>query len=272
MPPVSTAPRWAQLLAEAVERPGLLLEAYHRFPGYSLGNQVAAMSQCQARNIPPGPIGTLKRWNTLGRTVTKGQKALWLCMPVTVRGRSAGHDSTSESTDGADPTDRPSRRVYMWKPYWFVLAQTIGPAPPPELPQPGWSKAHALAALNITEIPFDHPDGNMQGFALGRSVAVNPIAEAPWKTLFHEIGHILLGHVQPGGDGGDMPRSLSEAEAEAVALLCLDTLELPGAAYARGYIQHWHGRNAALPERSAVRIFKAADAILRAGAVPAVVM
>lgn len=264
MPPASTAPRWAQLLAEAVEKPGLLLEAYHRFPGYSLGNQLAALSQCLARKIPPGPIGTLKKWNALGRTVIRGQKALWLCMPITVRDKDDGV--------GADPADRTTRRVYLWKPYWFVLAQTEGPTPPPELPLPTWEKPRALAALNITEIPFDHPDGNIQGYATGRSVAVSEIAQAPWKTLFHEVAHILLGHSQPGADGADTPRSTAEAEAEAVSLLCLDTLGLPGTEYARGYIQHWYGRNDPLPERSAVRVFKAADAILKAGAVPPVLM
>jgi len=265
MPPVSASPRWAQLLAEAVERPGLLLEAYHRFPGYSLGNQLAALCQCHARQIPPGPIATLKRWNRLGRRVTKGQKALWLCMPITVR------DKRAEDV-GGDPADRPTRTVYLWKPYWFVLAQTDGAAPPLELPQPAWDKARALASLGVTEIPFDHPDGNMQGFARGRSIAVSPLAEAPWKTLFHEVGHILLGHSQPGQDGADTPRSTAEVEAEAVALLCLDTLGLPGAEYARGYIQHWSGHVEAVPERSAARIFKAADAILRAGAAPPAVM
>ncbi len=265
MPPVSTAPRWAQLLAEAVEQPGLLLEAYHRFPAYSLGNQLAALCQCYARRITPGPIATLKKWNRLGRRVTRGQRALWLCMPVTVR------DKTADVAD-PDRACRPTRTVYMWKPYWFVLAQTEGPTCPPEEPLPSWDKARALEALGITEIPFDHPDGNIQGYAVDRAVAVSPLAEAPWKTLFHEVGHILLGHQQPGGDKADTPRSIAEAEAESVALLCLDTLGLPGTEYARGYIQHWYGRNQPLPERSAVRIFKAADAVLKAGAAPPTVM
>ena len=57
----------------------------------------------------------------------------------------------------------------------------------------------------------------------------------------------------------------AEAEAEAVALLCLEALGLPGADYARGYIQSWYGSGQPLPEHSAQRIFKAADTILRAG-------
>jgi len=265
-------PRWAALLAEAVEKPGLLLEAYARFPGYSLGNQLAALSQCRARRIRPGPIGTVKKWNSLGRKVIKGEKALWLCMPVTLKDKRPRRDPGAPVSEDGDPEERPLRRRYLWKPYWFVRSQTTGPPPPPELPLPTWDKTRALATLGITEIPFDHPDGNTQGFAKGRSIAVSPIAGAPWKTLLHELGHILLGHQQPGTDGADTVRSLAEAEAEAVALLCLDTLNLPGSEYARGYIQHWYGRNEPLPERSAVRIFRAADAILKAGAVPLPVM
>jgi len=49
-----------------------------------------------------------------------------------------------------------------------------------------------------------------------------------------------------------------------VALLCCESLEMPGAEYSRGYIQLW-GRGQAISERSAQRIFRAADQILRAG-------
>ena len=56
-------------------------------------------------------------------------------------------------------------------------------------------------------------------------------------------------------------------EAEAVALVCLEALGLPGAEQSRGYRQHWNERRGAepIPERSAQRIFKAADQILKAG-------
>jgi hypothetical protein len=53
-------------------------------------------------------------------------------------------------------------------------------------------------------------------------------------------------------------------EAEAVALLCCESLGLPGAEFSRGYIQSW-GQGQAISERSAQRIFHAADRILKAG-------
>ena len=91
----------------------------------------------------------------------------------------------------------------------------------------------------------------------------------PHKTTFHEMAHVLLGHTGDTvngatHDGADLPRNLREAEAESVAYLCLESLGLPGGQYARGYVQHWLGRER-IPEASCARIFKVADSILRAG-------
>ncbi|HXQ71519.1 MAG TPA: hypothetical protein VN844_13580 [Pyrinomonadaceae bacterium] len=66
------------------------------------------------------------------------------------------------------------------------------------------------------------------------------------------------------------PKNLREVEAEAVALICCEALNLKGADYCRGYIQNWLypsvGYNGdGIPEKSAQKIFRAADRILRAG-------
>lgn len=258
-------PRWATLLEEAVMRPGLILEAYSRFHGYSFGNQCAALCQCLLRGIPPGPIGTVPKWNELGRSVRKGQRAIWLCMPVTVtKPRDEARSGKTPTTETGEPT-RP-RTIFVWKPRWFVLAQTDGADYDAAPFIPTWDKATALVALDVREVPFAHPDGNVQGYARARTVAVSPLAQLPAKTLFHELGHVLLGHVtEDAADQASLPKTLTEAEAEAVALCCLEALGLPGADYARGYIQHWYGSGRPLPEASAARIFKAVDTILRAG-------
>lgn len=59
-------------------------------------------------------------------------------------------------------------------------------------------------------------------------------------------------------------RNLREVEAESVALICCESLGLPGVEYGRGYIQGWLEGDV-IPERSAQKIFHAADQILRAG-------
>jgi antirestriction protein ArdC len=252
---------FAELLRQAVTEPGIVSRAYFAFHNYSIGNQLLAWSQCMERGLPLGPITTFQRWKELGRCVRRGEKALTLCRPVTVK-------RTSTADDGTEQTNVATWFVY--KPYWFVLAQTDGREVEP-LVIPEWNQVRALEILDIVEEPFSIKDGNCQGYARQRSIAVSPVAELPHKTRFHELAHVVLGHTSEAEAGltdSEMtPRSLREVETEAVALVCLEALGLPGAEHCRGYIQHWNQQRGAepIPERSAQRIFKAADQILKAG-------
>jgi hypothetical protein len=119
----------------------------------------------------------------------------------------------------------------------------------------------------VTEVAFDTTDGNVLGFARGRSIAVSPLNPMPFKTTVHELAHVLLGHTTEGdqADSEHTPRNLKECEAEAVALLCCAALDLPGVECCRGYIQSWWGLGNPIPERSAQRVLKVADQILKAG-------
>jgi antirestriction protein ArdC len=254
---------FATLLEKAVSEPGLISRAYSLFHGYSIGNQLLALVQCFARGIEPGPIATFLHWKALGRSVRKGEKAIVLCMPVTCKRRS--------TDDAPEPDEQPQAFTrFIYRPHWFVLSQTDGATfTTPAIA--GWDTSIALTALGVTEEPFTMTDGNCQGYARQRSIAVSPIAELPHKTRFHELAHVVLGHTTEHEmtDGEHTPRSIREVEAEAVALVCLEALGLAGAEHCRGYIQHWNARNGHAPiaERSAQKIFKAADTILRAGRV-----
>ncbi len=120
---------FAGLLRSAVEEPGTLSSAYHAFHSYSLGNQLLAMFQCQARGLKPGPMATFPRWKELGRHVRKGQKALTLCMPLTLKRRA---EPDADAADSADDSDAPIFVRFVYRARWFVLAQTEGA----ELPEP----------------------------------------------------------------------------------------------------------------------------------------
>ncbi len=252
-------PNWSALLIEAVTKPGLIMKAYSAFHKYSIGNQILALVQCQMRGgLQPGPINTFPKWKELGRFVKRGERALTLCMPITCKRRDENSDEEHTYTS------------FVYKARWFVLSQTDGQELEP-ITIPEWDAERALSALNIKRVPFDHTDGNVQGFAKGRQLAINPLAQLFQKTFFHECAHILL-HTSEGdfADGETTPRNLREVEAEAVALLCCESLGLEGAEFCRGYIQNWlrrgNGFNAeAIPEKSAQKIFRAADQIIRAG-------
>jgi antirestriction protein ArdC len=260
---------WAALLAEAVTKPGIMSDAYSRFWNYSVGNQLLAIFQCLARGIEPGPIHTFQGWKEIGRSVRKGERAITLCMPVTCRskGRKATPDQVATGDGAERPPESNSFTRFVYRPNWFVLSQTDGKEyVPTELPE--WHEERALNALLIERVPFHHADGNTQGYATGRQVAVSPIAFLPHRTLLHELAHVVLGHteeLQGLSDGQETtPRDLREVEAECVALICCECLGLGGSQFSRGYVQHWlMGRS--IPEKSAHKVFKAADAILRAG-------
>src|SRR5688572_24744944 len=168
---------FAELLQRAVTEPGIISKAYTAFHGYSIGNQLLALIQCAERGIAPGPIATFVGWKDKGRWVRKGQRAIVLCMPVTCK-------RTVEQEHGTEDEHTFTRFVY--RPNWFVLAQTDGQAIDAQ-PIPEWNQAKALQTLGITEEPFTMMDGNCQGYARQRTIAVSPIAELPHKTRFHEL-------------------------------------------------------------------------------------
>src|SRR6516164_3552963 len=77
--------QFRQLLNEAITKPGVLMRAYSLFHQYSLGNQLLALIQANQRGIPLGPIASFNKWKELGRHVKRGEKAIELCMPITVK-------------------------------------------------------------------------------------------------------------------------------------------------------------------------------------------
>ena len=252
---------WGELLRDAVEKPGRMLEAYTAFHNYSFGNALLALEQCIRRGLQPGPLNTYRGWFERKRQVRKGERGITLCMPMPFK-RTPRAESTEEET-----TEPQTSYAFRFRAYWFVLAQTDGEEAY-AAPIPGFDLDKALHALDIARTPFDEMNGNIQGFASGRAIAVNPLAALPQKTTFHEIAHILLGHTTSERlvDSEQTPRHIREVEAESVALICCESLGLDGAEFCRGYIQHWLKTEKEISNHSAARIFAAASSILKAGA------
>lgn len=249
-----------ELLNKALTEPGIISKAYSRFHRYSLSNQILAAIQLEERGMPLSPIASYGTWQKLGRTVQKGQKALALFMPVTIQLRERDEATGDEVTTGKTFTR------FALKRNWFSLDQTEGSDYEEPLTIPSWDAEQALRRLDIEESRFELVNGNVQGYAFERSIAINPLAALPHKTRFHELAHVVLGHTGQGGcfDTETLSRHMEEVEAEATAYLLCALLGLPGLAEARGYIQSWLGGQL-LAEKSAQRIFGAAQTILAAG-------
>src|SRR5438093_4266953 len=158
------------LLDEAVAKPGAVMKAYSLFWNYSLGNQILAFIQANQRGILLGPIASFNRWKELGRHVKRGEKAIELCMPVILKRK-----RTETESDGKEVENEIVFTRFVYKRNWFMLSQTDGAEYHPS-PIPAWDRTRALAVLNIEEIPFDMMNGNCQGYAKGRQIAINPLA------------------------------------------------------------------------------------------------
>jgi hypothetical protein len=64
--PARDVPKWSSLLVEAVNKLGMIMEAYSAFHSYG-------------RGLEPGPINTFPGWQALGRAVKRGERALIIC-------------------------------------------------------------------------------------------------------------------------------------------------------------------------------------------------
>lgn len=246
---------FSTLLNDAVSKPGIISKAYSQFYDYSFGNQLLAWSQLSSRGLELSPIATYKKWQELGRQVKKGEKAIALVMPVLINKKDDQGNKTEDTL-----------RIFTVKNNWFALSQTEGSDFAREIKIPSWDKTKALDALGITEAVYNSLDGNCQGYAFEKSIAINPVAQFPHKTRFHEIAHIVLGHTSehPMLDSEKTPRDIKEVEAESVAYILCSLLDLPGLEESRGYIQNWL-RDSEVSDKSAMRIFGAVDKILKAG-------
>lgn len=244
---------WHAVLETALNSPGQIGQTYNRFHNYSFLNQVLLLMQ-GAR----GPVASYQRWQALGRQVQKGERGYEIVRPIMVKAK-------EQPVDGQD-----EKRFLRFKVVRgaFTYSQTAGEElPEPEIPS--WDYKRALGKLAITEIPFDHIDGNCQGFAVDKKIAVNPVAVYPVKTRLHEMAHVVLGHTtsRQGGGALEYDRGLREFEAEGTAYLSLTELglsEMFDAAESQAYIAGWLGRQE-VPDRSIRSIFKATQTILEAG-------
>ncbi len=173
---------WGELLRDAVETPGRMLAAYTAFHNYSFGNALLALEQCVRRNLQPGPLNTYRGWLERKRHVRKGETGITLCMPMPFK-------RTEHADAEEEPPEPQTGYAFRFRAYWFVLAQTEGEETY-VAPIPGFDLNTALGNLHITRTAFNEINGNIQGFARQREIAVNPLAALPHKTTFHEVAHL----------------------------------------------------------------------------------
>ncbi len=163
---------------------------------YSLGNQLLIAIDCHARGITPTYVAGFRAFLDLNRCVRKGEKAIRILAPVTVKQR----DNDGEDSDERKVFFRavPVFDVSMTDP---LPGKTPVPLSPPAQPITGDTHAHLIPHLTalageigyqveIRTLPDPGPQGWCDTTRQGIVVAAGP-ANKQVRTLIHELAHAL---------------------------------------------------------------------------------
>jgi len=229
------------------------LDVQGRFHHYSFSNSLLIGAQ------DPGAsrVAGFATWKRLGRSVRKGERAIWILAPVTGR--------RTRSDDGEE-----RRPVVGFRPVpVFDVAQTEGD-PLPEVcrvlqgddPEAWFARLVGCAgSLGYSVVSTELPGATNGDCAFARRrirVECRNERAQQVKTLAHELAHALL------HEGTD-DRPLAELEAESTAYVVCRTFGLDTGEYSFGYVACWAGGGPEAVARikaSGGRIQQAASVIL----------
>ena len=258
------------LLTEAVDNPRQwqrLLDASATLWRYSGGNAALLMMQMAKRGpVSPTLVAGYREWERHGRYVLKGEHALYVIAPRTVRIASAddhGKTPDAQESELAEPGDGVNRsRIVGWRGQAvFDVSQTEGV--PLLVPVPGgqegvapgsqdreklWESLTAVARqAKYNVVLSDAQMGLADGFTdhSRRLISVGSWLEPDDRvaTLAHELAHASL-HV-PGDAIGALygssseHRGLAEIEAESVAYVVLRAHGIDRGARSAAYLAGW---------------------------------
>jgi antirestriction protein ArdC len=256
------------ILEKAVESPSrwqVLLDASANLWRYSGGNVALLMMQMAQRGTDePTLVAGYKEWERHGRTVLRGEQALWVIAPRTARVQQMLlPDGTRQRIRVSDKLpagaidEGKKTLITGWRGQAvFDVSQTQGapllvPKPaqhvPVETPQlweslAGVARAHGFS-VHVTDAQY----GLTSGFT---DFAQRQVQVGGWlnteeraAVLAHELGHVLLHG--PGDDVGKLygssvdHRGLAEVEAESVAYTVLKAHGIDRGPQSASYLSGW---------------------------------
>lgn len=206
--------------------------------GYSSANCMLLAQQCHERGILPQRVCGLHAWRKLGRRVRKGERALRISAPITLKQRDEDGRETGE------------RRVFFKSASVFELSQTEPlPGVVPRALEPwceplnGSSHAHLIAPLQSFaeslgySVSFTAIPGASRGWCdtENRHIAVDARApaNAQVRTLIHECVHAL------GIDYQRYPKAQAEVIADTVTFVASAGVGLAVDSESIPYVANW---------------------------------
>jgi antirestriction factor ArdC-like protein len=214
------------------------------FRSYSAGNCMLLALQCHERGIDPQRIAGFRTWLKLGRCVRKGERALRILAPVTVKERDERGQETGE------------RCVFFKTAFVFALSQTEplpGAEPialePTSQPVSGDSHHDLLVPLQsfAESLGYSVLSQEIPGAAGGwcdssaRQIVVDSKlpANAQVRVLIHECAHAL------GVDYEQYSRDQAEVIVDTVTFVVCASVGLAVEGESVPYVAGW-GQNGAL--------------------------
>lgn len=269
------------------------MEFAARFRGRSFKNVLLiqqAMEVAYAEGIVPTPVPTyvagFRQWQTLGRSVMKGQPGIQILAPVTGRyatATPADADSWRRLRKGERP--RPgetakSKMIGLRPAYVWDITQTDG-APIPTPPTPKLLEGAAPEGLwdaladDITSQGYGLrlvSDARHLGGANGltdfltREVSVRTDMDeaAMVRTLAHEAGHVALHTPTDAQENAAKHRGIAEVEAEGVSMMITAAHGMDSSAYTVPYVSTWATQ---VPGRDPVQVVQDTAARVRTAAI-----
>ena len=214
------------------------------FHAYSASNCMLIALQCHQRGIVPERIAGFHTWVKLGRAVRKGERALRILAPITVK---------QGTTEGEDAE---RRRVFFKTTFVFDISQTDpipgveqAPLQPPQEPLTGDSHGHLVAPLTGFAgslgyaVAFESIPGATGGWCDTRAqrivIDADVSANGQVRTLVHEIVHAL------GVDYVQYSRAQAEVIVDTATLIVLARVGLDVSGETIPYVAGW-GEDGAL--------------------------
>lgn len=217
-----------------------MLDAQSQFWNYSFHNQLLIVSQ----NPHASRVAGLKSWNKMDRSVKAGEKALYVFGPSFISKKKA--EKLAELR-GCEPEAFEGRIQGFRLCPVFDISQTHGKELPTvahplqgDAPEGLFEKLSAFASGKGYTLVYRDDLGETKG-TLDRNKVISINSEVSkaqaFKTLAHELGHGLLGHLED--ENKDRGRERMELEAESCAWIVCRALGLDTDAYSFGYLAVW---------------------------------
>jgi len=203
---------------------------------YSLTNQLLVALQSGGRATF---VAGFKQWLALGYCVTKGQRALRIMAPMTVKER----DRQSGEETGETITLFKSIAVFFQEQVAPLPCGEAVPLEPPREPLTGDSHAHLLPRLRAFarslgySVSFEAIDGPAGGWCDRRAklivVDADVAPNAQLRTLIHECAHAL------GVDYERYSREQSEVLADTITFVACSSVGLAVDGESIAYVAGW---------------------------------